>query len=149
LMRWNRYLLWFLNFTDNKDGVDRMEENCNRLWYIQDIFEIMNRAFFQILHPFRKSGSWWSECVFRETMIFRQYIPKKHEHFGIKMYRLCDSAGYTYDMKVYLGKDGQCTSQHLTATPVTNWQGRQKNVAKNCTWTISFPSLNFLIKWQN
>jgi hypothetical protein len=49
LMRWNRYILWFLNFTDNKDGVDRMEENYNRLWYIQDIFEIMSRVFFQIL----------------------------------------------------------------------------------------------------
>ena len=35
------------------------------------------------------------------------------------MFKLCDSAGYTYDMKVYLGKDRQHTAQHLTATHAT------------------------------
>lgn len=37
------------------------------------------------------------------------------------MYKLCDSTGYTYDVKVYVGKerDRQHMSQHLTATSAT------------------------------
>jgi hypothetical protein len=40
---------------------------------------------------------------FKGKVIFRQYIPKKRKHFGIKIYKLCDISGYTYDMHVYLG----------------------------------------------
>ena len=32
------------------------------------------------------------------TVIVKQYIPKKHKWFGIKLYRLFDSKGYTYNM---------------------------------------------------
>jgi len=37
--------------------------------------------------------------------IFRQYIPKERKHFGIKIYKLCDESRYTYDMRVYWGRD--------------------------------------------
>jgi len=40
---------------------------------------------------------------FKGRVIFRQYIAKKGNHFGIKIYKLCDESGYTYDMKVKLG----------------------------------------------
>jgi hypothetical protein len=43
--------------------------------------------------------------LFKGTVIFKQYIPKKHKHFGIKIYKLCDSKGYMYDIRVYLIKD--------------------------------------------
>ena len=44
---------------------------------------------------------------------------KKNKHFGIKSFKLCDLTGYTYDMKVYLGKDIQHMAQHVTATHAT------------------------------
>ena len=44
---------------------------------------------------------------FKGRVLFKQYIPKKGKHFGIKMFKLCDSTGYTYDMNVYFGKDRQ------------------------------------------
>jgi len=47
------------------------------------------------------------------------WIPKKHKRFGIKIYKLCDETGCTYDMTLYVGKDRQRTAQHLTATHVT------------------------------
>ena len=56
---------------------------------------------------------------FKGRVIFKQYIPKKRKCFGIKIFKLCDSTGYTYDMKVYLGKDRQHTAQHVTATHAT------------------------------
>ena len=42
---------------------------------------------------------------FKGRIVFKQYIPKKRKRFSIKMFKLCDSTGYTYDMNVYLGKD--------------------------------------------
>jgi hypothetical protein len=38
---------------------------------------------------------------------------------GIKIHKLCDLTGYTYDMSTYLGKDGQNATQATTATHVT------------------------------
>jgi len=42
------------------------------------------------------------------------------------MFKICDSTGYTYDMKVYLGKDRQCTVQHVTATHATETELTRK-----------------------
>ena len=53
---------------------------------------------------------------FNGKLVFKQYIQKKSNYFGIKLFKLCDSTGYTYDMNVYLGKDRQRAAQHLTAT---------------------------------
>jgi len=39
--------------------------------------------------------------LFKGRVIFRQYIPKKHKIFGIKIYKPCDETGYTYEMTVY------------------------------------------------
>jgi len=56
---------------------------------------------------------------FKGRVLFKQYIPKKCKCFSIKMFKLCDSTGYTIDMNVYLGKDRQRAAQHLTATHAT------------------------------
>ena len=52
-------------------------------------------------------------------VISRQYIPKKRKHFGVKIYKLCDEAGYTCAMRVYLGKDSQSATDDMTATHAT------------------------------
>ena len=54
--------------------------------------------------------------LYKGRVIFLQYIPKKHKRFGIKIYKLCDSLGYTYDMSVYLGKQRQHVTAQITAT---------------------------------
>jgi len=38
--------------------------------------------------------------LFKGRVIFRQYIPKKHKHFDIKIYKLCDISSFINDMKV-------------------------------------------------
>jgi len=49
----------------------------------------------------------------------KQYIPKKHKLFGIKLYQLCDSKGYTESMTMYLFKDRKCATPSMTATYAT------------------------------
>ena len=49
----------------------------------------------------------------------KQYIPKKHKQFVIKLYQLYDSKGYTDSMTMYLGKDRNCATTCMTATYAT------------------------------
>ena len=52
-MRKNKYLhiIWFPHFTDNRNGVEKMEENYDSLWKIQTVFEILNRYFQNFTTP--------------------------------------------------------------------------------------------------
>ena len=59
----------------------------------------------RLLFPSREG--WFSNNTYQKT------------RFGIKIFKLCDSTGYTYDMKVYLGKDRQRTAQYVIATHAT------------------------------
>jgi len=36
---------------DNRNGIDRMEDNYDRLWKIWDVFEILNRTFSKFYNP--------------------------------------------------------------------------------------------------
>jgi hypothetical protein len=64
-----------------------------------------------------------SECLtvdkvtvlFSGRIIFKQYIPKKYKHFGIKIYKLSNVTGSTYNMNVCLGKDRHNATQTMTA----------------------------------
>ncbi|PSN52550.1 PiggyBac transposable element-derived protein 4 [Blattella germanica] len=53
---------------------------------------------------------------FKGKVIFRQYIPKKHKRFGIKLYKLCDKFGYTFNMNIYLGKQRNNADTDITPT---------------------------------
>jgi hypothetical protein len=44
---------------------------------------------------------------------------KKHKGFGIKIYKPCDRFGYTYDLRVYLGKARNMASTGVTHTDRT------------------------------
>ena len=39
--------------------------------------------------------------------------------FGIKIFKICDESGYTYDMRVYLGRDSHSATDNMTATHAT------------------------------
>ena len=42
---------------------------------------------------------------FRGRLKFRQYIKNKKNKFGIKLYKLCTSGGYLYNLDIYCGND--------------------------------------------
>jgi hypothetical protein len=53
---------------------------------------------------------------FTGRVVFRQYIPKKHKRFRIKIFNIFDAGGYTYNMTVCIGKDRTRAEQDMTAT---------------------------------
>lgn len=44
---------------------------------------------------------------FRGRLKFRQYIKGKRHKFGIKLFKVCANGGYTYNMKIYCGKESE------------------------------------------
>ena len=114
VMKRDRYLhvLRYLHFADNRNEPERTDENFERLWKIQDRFEILNSTFSTFYNPSENLAVDEVFVCFKRRVIFKQYIPKKHKRFGIKIFKLCDSTGYTYDMKVYLGRERERTAQH-------------------------------------
>jgi hypothetical protein len=121
MMKRRRYLhiLRYLHFTDNRNEPDRTNETSDRLRKIRDLFEILNRTFSKFYYSPSENLAVEVIVSFKGRVVFKQYIPKKRKCFVIKIFKLCDSTGYKYDMKVYLRKDRQRTAQHLTATHAT------------------------------
>jgi hypothetical protein len=110
------HILCFLYFSDNRDEVDKTDENYDRLWKVQAVFEIVNETITKFYCPSKHLAV--DEIVFllEGRVVFRQYIPNKHKRFGIKLYKLYDSPGFTCNMKVYLGNNKQYKTQDFTVT---------------------------------
>jgi hypothetical protein len=72
-----------------------------------NLFEILTKAFSKFYNPSEHLAVDDVTAPFKGRVLFKQYIPRKHKCYGIKIYKLCDS---TNDMRVYLGKDEQLTA---------------------------------------
>ena len=127
-MKRDRYfhILRFLHFTDNKNEPDRKDDNFDKLWKLRNVFEILNTTFSKFYNPSENLAIDEVIVLFKGRVAFKQYIPKKHKRFGIKIYKLCDETGYTYDMKVYVGKEKQRRAQDVTVTHATVTELTQK-----------------------
>jgi hypothetical protein len=49
----------------------------------------------KILHPFRTFSIDEVIVKFKGRLVFKPYIPQKRKGYVIKMFKLCDSTGYT------------------------------------------------------
>jgi hypothetical protein len=122
IMKGNRifHILRFLHFSDNRNKPDKGDESYYRLWKLGTIFDKLSDSYAKYYSPTEHLEVDEIIVIFRGRIIFKQYIPKKHKRFGIKICRLCDPPkGYTYDMRMYLGKDRKYVTATVTATHVT------------------------------
>ena len=110
------HILRFLHFENNDTPPNHDDPDYDRLWKIRKIFDILNNKFCELYNPTEQLAVDEVIVLYKGRVVFRQYIPKKHKRFGIKIYKLCDSLGYTYDMSVYLGKQKQYATAEITAT---------------------------------
>ena len=77
-----------------------MDENFDRLCKIWNLFEILIRTFSKFYSLSENVAMDKIIVLYKERVIFKQYILKKHKCLGIKMNKLSYSTGYTYDLKV-------------------------------------------------
>jgi len=124
VMACNRFfhILRFLHFEYNDNPPNHDDSDYDRLWKIRKIFDTMNNKFCELYNLTEQLDVDEVIVLYKGRVVFQQYIPKKHKRFGIKIYKLCDSLGYTYEMNVYLGKQRQHATAQITATHGTTLQ---------------------------
>jgi len=76
------------------NGVDRTDD---RLWKIQDLFEVIRTNFSKFYNPSKHLAVDEVIVKFKGRILFKHYIPKKCKRFGIKIFKLYESTGYTYE----------------------------------------------------
>jgi hypothetical protein len=103
-MRHERFLhiLRFLNFSKSDDALNNNGPNYDRLVKLRHILDLLNDAHSKYYTPSENLTVDMVIIVFHCGEIVRQYIPMKPKCLGIKIHKLYDMSGYTYDMDICL-----------------------------------------------
>ena len=135
------YILRFLHFADNSQRPDQSKE-YDQLWKLRIGFDALSDNYAKFYNPSENLAVENVIVKYRGRVNFRQYIPKKRKRFGIKIYKLCDEAGYTCAMRVYLGKDSQSATDDMTASHATvrNLTSRGEGLGHKLFLDNFFPS---------
>ena len=80
-------ILHFLHFADNSQRPDKGEE-YDRLGKLRTVFDKLKEAYAKFYNPSEHLAVDEVIVKFKGRVIFRQYIPKKRKHFGIKIYKM-------------------------------------------------------------
>ncbi|KAM3940653.1 LOW QUALITY PROTEIN: piggyBac transposable element-derived protein 4-like [Leptodactylus fuscus] len=99
-------ILRFLRYADNEQCPPRDDPSFDRLYKLRPIVDHVSARFVQAYTPEKYISIDESLVHFKGRLKFRQYLPSKRARYGVKMYKLCESAsGYTYRFRIYQGKD--------------------------------------------
>ncbi|KAL7635477.1 UNVERIFIED_CONTAM: hypothetical protein RMT77_014546 [Armadillidium vulgare] len=101
LMSRNKFqlLLNLVHFADNNSI-----EKGNRIGKIAPLIDLLVKNFQSVFCPPKDVVIDETLVPWRGRLIFRQYIPQKAHKYGIKLFKLCTTEGYTYNFSVYSGK---------------------------------------------
>jgi hypothetical protein len=69
------HILRFLHFSDNRNEIDKTEENCDRLWKIHDMLEILKEAFSKLYNHSKHLAVDEVTVLFKRRVVFKHYIP--------------------------------------------------------------------------
>jgi len=92
-------LLKFWNFCNNEEQIEG-----DRLFKLSAVFDALVSRFQAAYTPEKELSIDESMVLWRYRLLFRQYIPGKRHKYGVKLYMLCESSGYVWNMMVYCGK---------------------------------------------
>nr|CAI5825990.1 unnamed protein product [Callosobruchus analis] len=108
----NRFqlLLRFVHFADNETA-----DTNDRLYKIREIFNKMEQKFSQNFIPGEMIVVDETMIPFKGRLLFRQYIATKKHKYGLKIFKLCDSVGYTFRMSLYTGQSTIVTDNYYTS----------------------------------
>lgn len=103
IMRRNRFelILRFWHFAD-----DTNQDN-DRLYKLRPLLNLIISSFKKMCEPGLLLAVDETMIPFRGRLKFRQYIQGKRHKYGVKVFKVCDPDGYTYDLQIYQGKSLQ------------------------------------------
>ena len=97
-------ILRVLHFVDNSS--DRTGTDSDRIWKIRPVYDFLVDKFSSIFVPSRNLCIDESLLLWKGRLFFKQYIPKKRNRFGIKLFVLCDcKTRYILRFFVYTGNE--------------------------------------------
>jgi hypothetical protein len=82
-----------------------IDKNCDKLWKIRSLSDNLNDTYAKFYNPSEHLGVDKVIVLFKGRVTVKQYIPKEHKCFGIKIYKLCDSTVWLHlQYECILGK---------------------------------------------
>ncbi|KAK9721752.1 Transposase IS4 [Popillia japonica] len=110
IMSRNRFqaILRFIHFADNETA-----DKGDRLYKIKPLTDAQTNKFKQLKVPSEVVSIDESMVPFRGRLLFRQYIPGKASKYGVKIFKLCDESGYTYETEIYKGRSDTKSAKWL------------------------------------
>lgn len=100
-------ILKFWHFNDNANMPQANAPNSDRLYKIRPLVDELFEKFQTVYTPDVKLSLDEELMLWKGRLIFKQYLPLKRARFGIKIFCLCESSGYTYRFRIYTGKEDQ------------------------------------------
>ena len=107
----------FLHFQDNQDPTyDPNDPDRDRLFKVR-IINMLKQNFNTVYYPPENLTIDESLVLFKERLLFKQYIKTKRSRFGIKMFELATTDGILLDFMIYQGN----IEPTLVQPPGDNW----------------------------
>lgn len=102
IMSRNRFqlLLKMWHFSDNTSCPEG-----DRLHKISPLLEKLLTNFQAVYTPGRTFCIDESVIPFQGRLVFKQYIPQKTHKYGVKLFKLCSGNGFTWNIRIYAGKE--------------------------------------------
>ena len=92
-------LLMFWHFSDN----NKYHPNQDRLFKLKPRLDLLKARFKLVCIPGAVITIDETMIPWRGRLLFKQYIPDKAHKYGVKMYKLAATNGYTWNYSIYTG----------------------------------------------
>lgn len=92
-------ILRMIHFSDNS------APHPSKLHKIQPLVDLLVKNFKDLYNPEEYVCVDETLLPFRGRLSMRQYIKSKRHKYGVKLFKLCSGLGYTYNVKIYAGKE--------------------------------------------
>lgn len=92
-------LLSLMHFSDNIAYADQ-----HKIYKVKPLYDMIVERFQNVYKPGAKVVIDETMIPFRGRIYFRQYIQGKSHKYGLKIFKLCNPDGYTWNLEVYCGK---------------------------------------------
>ena len=93
-------LLKFLHFSNNQEE----HADQDRLFKLRPLLDFLRARFKSIDVPGSVISIDETMVPWKGRLLFKQYIPGKAHKYGVKIYKLAATNGYTWNFMVYTGK---------------------------------------------
>jgi hypothetical protein len=93
-------LLKFFHFSNNQEA----HADQDRLFKLRPLLDLLRTRFKSIYVPGSVISIDETMVPWKGRLLFKQYIPGKAHKYGVKIYKLAATNGYTWNFMIYTGK---------------------------------------------